>query len=247
MREASRGRRGRAGSVQKVVAAEPLPPLARARAIALRALAVRARTEAQLRARLAREDLSDQADEVMVWLRGLGYLDDDAYALAHARGLLAPGKLGPLKVERRLVQAGLPAARARAVIRQVLGGEEGRAPAAAERELCRTLAERRARRPLGESRRPRASAAGALPGRPRLRRRRGRGRAGPVRGWRGVGIRRLHAGRPSAIFAPPCAGPSSPSPRSARSRLATPGTRASPVRSSSVPPRRTTTTVEWRS
>jgi regulatory protein len=111
---------------------------------------MRARTEAQLRARLAREDLSDQADEAVAWLRGLGYLDDGAYALAQARGLLAPGKLGPLKVERRLVQAGISAADARQAVRQVLEGEEGRAPAAAERELCRTLAERRARRPLAE-------------------------------------------------------------------------------------------------
>jgi regulatory protein len=165
-REGSRGRRGRAGRAQGADASTPLPPLARARAIALRSLAVRARTEAQLRARLAREDLSDQADEVMGWLRGLGYLDDDAYALAHARGLLAPGQLGPLKVERRLVQAGVPAARARAVIRQVLGGEDGRAPATAERELCRTLAERRARRPLGDlDERERARLARFLAGR----------------------------------------------------------------------------------
>lgn len=126
------------------------PPQARARAFALRLLAVRARTEAQLRARLAREELSDQAEEVLGWLRGLGYLDDAAYALAQARALLAPGKLGPLKVESRLVQAGIAAGEARKAVRQVLEGEEGRAPAAAEKELCRTLAERRARRPLGE-------------------------------------------------------------------------------------------------
>jgi len=129
---------------------EEATPAARARSIALRLLAVRARTEAQVRARLAREELSDEAEQVLAWLRGLGYLDDGAYALAQARTLLAPGRLGPLKVERRLVQAGVPAAEARRAVQQVLRGEEGRSPAQAERELCRTLAERRARRPLGD-------------------------------------------------------------------------------------------------
>ncbi len=124
-------------------------PLARAKAIALRLLAVRARTEAQIRARLERDDLSVQAGEVLDWLRGLGYLDDAAYAKAHARAFLAPGKLGPLKVERRLVQAGLPAAEARKAVRQVLEGGDG-PPASAERELCRTLAEKRAGRPLAD-------------------------------------------------------------------------------------------------
>ncbi len=134
--------------------------------MALRLLAARARTEAQIRARLGREELSQHADEVVAWLRGLGYLDDVAYALAQARALLAPGKLGPVKVERRLVQAGVGAGDARKAVRQVLEGEEGRAPAAAERELCRTLAERRARRPLGElDERERARLARFLAGR----------------------------------------------------------------------------------
>lgn len=149
-----------------------VPPRQRARDLALRLLAVRARTEAQLRARLAREELSAEADEVVAWLRGLGYLDDGAYALAQARALLVPGKLGPLKVERRLVQAGLAPAAARAAVWSALEGDERRAPATAERDLCRALAERRARRPLRE-----------LDGRERARLARflaGRGFAGPV-------------------------------------------------------------------
>jgi regulatory protein len=131
-------------------AARDQEPLPRAKALALRLLAIRARTEAQIRARLAREELSEQAEEVLAWLRTLRYLDDGAYARAQARSLLVPGKLGPLKVERRLVQAGLDPTVARAAVREALAGEAGTPPAAAERELCRTLAERRAREPLDQ-------------------------------------------------------------------------------------------------
>jgi|GEM_PF-613777 len=129
-------------------AAQEQPPLQRARAIALRMLALRAHTEAQVRARLAREELGAHADEVIAWLRGLGYLDDGAYASARARTLLGRGGLGPRKAEQKLVQAGLPPAAAKAAVRAALAGEEGTPPAEAERALCRALAERRARRPL---------------------------------------------------------------------------------------------------
>lgn len=125
-------------------------PRARARAIALRMLALRARTEAQVRARLSREDLGGHADETVEWLRGLGYLDDGAYAAARARTLLGRGGVGPRKAEQKLVQAGLPQTAARGAVRAALSGEEGTPPAQAERELCRALAERRARRPLAE-------------------------------------------------------------------------------------------------
>jgi regulatory protein len=108
-------------------------------------LALRARTEAQVRARLAREELAGEADDVVAWLRGLGYLDDAAYAGARARTLLGRGQQGPRKAEQKLIQAGLPPADARRAVRAALAGEQGLEPAAAERELCRTLAERRAR------------------------------------------------------------------------------------------------------
>lgn len=126
---------------------EPQDPLARAKAVALRHVALRARTEAQLRARLARDDLAAQGDAVIAWLQGLGYLDDDAYARARARALLAPGQVGPRKAEQKLVQAGLAPAAARAAVREALA-EDGGEPRARERELCRLLAERRARGPL---------------------------------------------------------------------------------------------------
>jgi regulatory protein len=164
-RDGSRAGKRRAGTTESRGGAED-PPLARARSMALRWLAARPRTEAQIRARLAREGLAEQADPVVVWLRGLGYLDDAAYALAQARSLLAPGKLGPLKVERRLLGAGIGSAEAAAAVRRALEGEEGRPPAEAERELCSTLAERRARRPLAEiDDRERAQVARFLTGR----------------------------------------------------------------------------------
>ncbi|WP_242346266.1 regulatory protein RecX [Anaeromyxobacter terrae] len=148
------------------------PPLARAKALALRFLASRARTEAQVRARLAKAELSAEADAVVGWLRGLGYLDDAAYARARARALVAPGRLGPRLAERRLRAAGIPDAAARAAIAGAIGdasaeGEGG------EVALCRALAERRAR----------GAALSALDDRARQRLARfllGRGFAGPV-------------------------------------------------------------------
>jgi regulatory protein len=123
----------------------PDTPLARAKAIALRQLASRARTEAQLRARLAKDELQGEADAVMAWLRGLGYLDDAAYAAARARSLLSAGRVGPRVAERRLVTEGIAAPAARAAVAAALGGEDARERRAAELALCRSLAERRAR------------------------------------------------------------------------------------------------------
>jgi regulatory protein len=119
-------------------------PLERAKAVALRYLAAAARTEAQVRARLARAELQAEADAVVAWLLRLKYLDDLAYARARARGLTAPGKYGPRSAERRLVQAGVPAAEARRAVSVALSEAEG-----GEAARCRALAERRARGGLG--------------------------------------------------------------------------------------------------
>ncbi len=129
-------------------APRPLRPgesqLARAREVALRYLAAAARTEAQVRARLARDGLEGEGDAVVAWLRHLGYLDDEAFARARARGLTAPGKLGPRAAERRLLQAGVAAASARAAVAAALAEAPG-----GEAARCRALAERRARGGLG--------------------------------------------------------------------------------------------------
>jgi regulatory protein len=116
------------------------PSLGRAKAIALRYLAGRARTAAQVRDRLEKAGEGERADEVVAWLEGLRYLDDGAFARMRARSLLAPGRLGPRLAARRLEAAGIPAAEARAAIASALAdaGEE-------EAALCRTLALKRTR------------------------------------------------------------------------------------------------------
>lgn len=147
--------------------AEDPSPLARAKAVALRYLAARARTEAQVRARLGKDGLGGEADATLAWLRELRYVDDAALARARARALLAPGRAGPRLAERRLVAAGVPPPEAaRAVAAALAEGEGG------ELALCRSLAERKARAPLD-----------ALEPRDRARLARfllGRGFAGPV-------------------------------------------------------------------
>jgi regulatory protein len=118
-------------------------PLARAKDVALRYLAASPRTEAQVRARLARAELSRAADEVVAWLVRLGYLDDAAYARTRARALVAPGRVGPRLAERRLVASGIDPGAAREAVAAALPS----AGSASEGEaaLCRTLAEKRAR------------------------------------------------------------------------------------------------------
>jgi regulatory protein len=145
------------------------PRLARAKAIALRYLASRARTTSQVRARLAKDDLADHADAVVEWLRHLGYLDDSAFARARARALLAHGRAGPRLAARRLAAAGIPPAAAREAIAAAV---DDVAEGAGELALCRALAERRAK-----------GAVSALDDKGRQRLARfllGRGFAGPV-------------------------------------------------------------------
>lgn len=124
-------------------------PLEKAKAKALRLLAARPRTAAQVRERLSRDGLGEAADEVVAWLARLGYLDDAAYARARARSLTAPGRLGPRLAERRLVAEGIRPDDAReAVGRAISEAGEGAPPEAVEAALARALAERRARAPL---------------------------------------------------------------------------------------------------
>ena len=122
------------------------PPLQRARDVAVRYLAASARTERQVRARLEKDELAEQADAVIAWLRELRYLDDDAFARGRARSLVASGRIGPRTAERRLLQAGIGAGAAQAAVAGALAEE---APGG-EAAQCRALAERRARgTPLG--------------------------------------------------------------------------------------------------
>jgi regulatory protein len=118
-------------------------PLERAKALALRVLAFHARTEAQLRARLARAGLADAADEALDWLRRLGYLDDAAYARGRARALLAAGR-GPCLAARRLAAEGVADGAARAAVAEALAGAAGGAPSP-EAALCHAALARKLR------------------------------------------------------------------------------------------------------
>ncbi|MCX5731777.1 MAG: RecX family transcriptional regulator, partial [Deltaproteobacteria bacterium] len=108
-------------------------PQSRARARALRMLAARPRTEAQIRERLTRAGFAEEAGEVVAWLLGLGYLDDAAFARERARVLVAPGRLGPRLAELRLAAAGIPRDSARRAVADALGPDEA--------ARCRHLAE----------------------------------------------------------------------------------------------------------
>lgn len=141
--------------------------------MALRALAHRPRSEAEIRARLARADLAAEADDTVAWLARLGYLDDAAYARARARGLVTGGRAGPRLAERRLRAAGIGEAAAKAAVRGALEEASGVGGGNAELALCRSLAARRAKGRALES----------LDDRDRARLARwllGRGFAGPV-------------------------------------------------------------------
>jgi regulatory protein len=141
--------------------------------MALRALANRPRSEAEIRTRLARAELGAEADDTVAWLARLGYLDDAAFARARARGLVSGGRAGPRLDERRLRAAGIPEAAARQAIRDALQEVTGAAGGEAEVALCRAFAERRTR----------GATLASLDDKPRARLARwllGRGFAGPV-------------------------------------------------------------------
>jgi len=74
----------------------------------LRLLAVRARSQHELRLALERKGFSAPVqDQVLEKLRGLGYLDDERFAQDRAAALLRRGKFGPAQVLQRLKAHGL--------------------------------------------------------------------------------------------------------------------------------------------
>jgi regulatory protein len=84
---------------------------------ALRFLAYRPRSEAELRARLARAGFAPQEIEgALEKLRGLKLIDDEAFARSFARDRIENRNYGPLRVERELRFKGV----AKSVIAEVL-------------------------------------------------------------------------------------------------------------------------------
>jgi regulatory protein len=77
---------------------------------------------------------------VIAWLKGLGYLDDAAYAGSRARALIGSARAGPRLAERRLVAAGIPREDARRAVSAAVSDGDGD-----ELALCRAAAARKLR------------------------------------------------------------------------------------------------------
>jgi regulatory protein len=92
----------------------------RARERALRLLALRGRSRAELRKKLAERDFTKSAIErVLENLDELGYLDDEAFAINRARHLAVNRLYGNRKIEEQLREKGIDREAAKAAIREV--------------------------------------------------------------------------------------------------------------------------------
>ena len=92
----------------------------RARERALRMLALRGRSRAELRKKLAERDFSESVIERVIENLGeLGYLDDEAFAVNRARHLAVNRLYGDRKIEEQLREKGIAREAARAAIREV--------------------------------------------------------------------------------------------------------------------------------
>src|ERR1051325_11469709 len=99
---------------------------------ALRFLAYRPRSEAELRARLGRAGFSPQEIEgALAKLRGLKLLDDEAFARSFARDRIENRGFGPLRGERELRLKGVAKPGVGAVLDEKLDREQGKARAKA--------------------------------------------------------------------------------------------------------------------
>jgi regulatory protein len=115
----------------------------RARERALRLLALRARSRAELQKKLAEREFSKSAiDRVLENLGELGYLDDEAFAVNRARHLAVNRLYGDRKIEEQLREKGIDREAAQAAIREVreeFPEMEGIARSAAKKLLGRSI------------------------------------------------------------------------------------------------------------
>ena len=92
----------------------------RARERALRLLALRARSRAELQKKLSQREFSKSViDRVLENLGELGYLDDEAFAVNRARHLAVNRLYGNRKIEEQLREKGIAREAAQAAIREV--------------------------------------------------------------------------------------------------------------------------------
>jgi regulatory protein len=108
----------------------------RATEACLKLLAVRARSQHELRQALARKGYSERVcDEVLEHLKGYGYVDDARFARDRAASLLSKGRLGPSGVLQRLEAHGLAEGAAREALSEASGAVEFDALATARQAL----------------------------------------------------------------------------------------------------------------
>lgn len=80
----------------------------RARQKALRFLASKPRTEHEIRERLEQEGIAPNVqDDVLLWLRERGFVNDEAYAKAYVESRMQAGTLGSRRVANELRQKGI--------------------------------------------------------------------------------------------------------------------------------------------
>lgn len=108
----------------------------KALAYSLRLLGYRARSEFELKDRLARKDFSEPAiQQVVDRLREIDLIDDREFAQSWVQSRLAARPLGPIRLRWELKKKGIEESIAAAVISQVFPGET-------EQSMARELAER---------------------------------------------------------------------------------------------------------
>lgn len=113
----------------------------RAREMAVRLLAVRPRTTAELRSRLRRKGVvGDQVRRVIDDLTAAGYLDDPAFARAWVTGRMVSRLFGLRRLRWELREKGLPPPVIERAIREAFGEESA---AAVEERSARAVLERR--------------------------------------------------------------------------------------------------------
>ena len=113
----------------------------RAREMAVRLLAVRPRTTAELRSRLRRKGVvADQVGRVIDDLTAAGYLDNPAFARAWVTGRIVSRLFGLRRLRWELREKGLPPPVIEQAIREAFGEESS---AAVEERCARAVLERR--------------------------------------------------------------------------------------------------------
>lgn len=99
------------GDVLSVAVQEQLlaaDELIRARVVAVNYIAYQARTEEEVRRRLRKAEFSEPAVEgALERMKALGYLDDDAFAQAYAKGRFAGRGYGPQRIRADLLKKGV--------------------------------------------------------------------------------------------------------------------------------------------